>query len=212
MLLWIIYIILIISNLVVAIVRWQKLRSPIKRLAWLLGWVLFIELVREFGKESLKPFFTHINLTTELLFLFFYFKSLLHKKKFLFLYGGLAFHFTALYVAWVVDPSFFTNKNFLDGMFMDICVTTWTVLFFYELIQKPLQYNINLDGSFWVNCGHVLYYPGTLLLFGLNSYLKDISPDLWTSLRPLNYGLNLTLYSLYLVAFLMDKKRKSNLF
>lgn len=212
MLLWYIYILLIILNLVVAIVRWQKLRFPIKWLAGLLGWVLIIEILRNVCNEKWKPLLSHISISVELLMQFAYFKLLLHKKKSIFLYVALACYIITLFFTWTHNPSFFFKTHFLDGVFINICITLWSGLFFYELIQKPLQYNINLDGNFWVNCGNILFYPGTLLLFGLNSYLENINPALWANLRPLNYGLNFTLYTLYLIAFIMDKKRKSNLF
>ncbi len=211
MLLWYIYILLIIINLTVAIIRWPLLRTPIKWLFGLLSWVLLVEILREFGNEKWKPFLTHLNISIELLIQFSYFRLVLNKKKRLFLFGGVIFYYTALFLAWCADNTFFMQSYFLDGVFMDLCITLWTALFFYELIQKPLQYNINRDGNFWINCGNILYYPGTMFLFGLNSYMKNVSPDLWNSLRPLNYGLNLTIYALYLVAFSMDKKRKSKL-
>jgi len=208
MLLWIIYILLIISNLTVAIVRWRQLRTPLKILFGLLAWVLIVELLRRYCDEKWKPLLTHLNISTEILFQFSYFRMLLHKRKYPVLLGGIIFFYTALFLAWYTEHDFFMHSYFLDGVFMDLCITLWTGLFFYELIQKPLQYNINRDGNFWVNCGNILYYPGTLLLFGLNSYMKNVSPDLWDRLRPLNYGLNLTIYALYLLAFLMDRKRK----
>lgn len=211
MLLWYIYIFLIVVNLTVAIARWRQLRTPLKWLFGFLSWVLFVEILREFGNEKWKPLLTHLNISIEILIQFAYFKLVLHKRKHLFLMGGIIFYYTALFLVWCSYPSFFMQGYFLDGVFMDICITLWTGLFFYELIQKPLQYNINRDGNFWVNCGNILYYPGTMFLFGLNSYMKSVSSDLWNSLRPLNYGLNLTLYALYLVAFIMDRKRKSKL-
>jgi len=212
MLLWYIYILLIALNLVVAIVRWQKLRTPIKWLAGLLGWVLVIEVLRNISSDKWRPVLSHISFSVELFIQFAYFKALLNRKKAVFLYLGLAFFFVSLFFAWQHHPGFFQQTHFLDGVFTDVVITFWTGLFFYELIQQPLQYDINLDGNFWANCGNILFYPGTLLLFGLNSYLENINPSLWANLRPLNYGLNFTLYALYLIAFIMDKKRTANLF
>jgi hypothetical protein len=208
MFLWYIYILLLLLNLVFALIRWGKLRTPIKWLFGLLCWVFLIEIFRKLCDEQWKTFGTHLNIPIEMMFQFLYFYYLLNKKKRIFLYGGLTFFFTALFVAWNVDNDFFWQKNFIDGVFMDVCITLWTGLFFYELIQKPIRYNINIDGNFWVNCGNILYYPGTILLFGLNRYLESVNPELWQNLRPLNYFLNLLIYILYLIAFIMDRNKK----
>jgi hypothetical protein len=206
--LWNIYIVLICLNLLTAIARWKYLSKPVKMLSALLCWVLFIEILRNRSDKETLWLLTHINLSAELLFQFVYYYLLLPKKYRGFLYIGLTFYCTALFVTWNVNRSFFMEHNYVDGVFLGISMTLWNALFFYELVHKPMQYSLKPDGNFWANCGNVLFYPGTLLLFGLGSYLDYVNPELRRSLNPLNYGLNLTLYALYLAAFYRDKKQE----
>src|SRR6218665_2281221 len=204
--LWYIYILLICINLIVSLARWKYLSKPVKMLSGLICWVLFIEILRNRSEKEAAGIFTHINISAELLFQFAYYFLLLQKKYRVYLYTGLTFYCTAIFVTWNVYPRFFIERNYVDGVFLGICMTIWSALFFYELVQKPMQYSLRSDGNFRVNCGNILFYPGTLLLFGLGSYMEHVNPELRQSLKPLNYGLNLTLYALYLAAFYRDRK------
>lgn len=206
--LWYIYIALICLNLLAAFSRWKYLSPPMKVISGLLGWGLLIEICREQASKQTGGILTHLNLSVELLFQFLYYYLLLQKSKRLFVYAGLVFYAVALFVTWNVNPDFFRERYYLDGVFMGVCLTLWCGLFFYELMQKPLQYSLKSDGHFWINCGNILFYPGTLLLFGLGNYMEHINPELWQSLKSINYALNLALYALYLVAFCRDKKQQ----
>lgn len=207
--LWYIYITLISLNLIVAFSRWQYLSAPLRVLSAFLGWSLVIEVCRWLTDKTTAGTLTHVNLSMELLFQFAYYYILLEKGKRLFIYAGLTLYFTALFVTWNVKPTFFVERNYLDGVFLGVCVSFWCGLFFYELMLKPLQYSLKSDGNFWVNCGNILFYPGTLLLFGLGNYLEHINPELWRSLKSINYALNLTLYAFYLAAFFKDRRQQT---
>lgn len=207
--LWYIYMTLVGANLLTAFLRRQYLSHPLRILSASLCWVLIIEICRHLSDSVTAGVLTHINLTVELLFQFAYYYVLLDKKKRIFLYAGITMYFTALFVTWNVKPDFFLQRNYLDGVFLGVCISLWCGLFFYELMAKPLQYSLKSDGNFWVNCGNILFYPGTLLLFGIGNYLEHINPELWQSLKSINYGLNLTLYGLYLTAFWKDRRQQS---
>jgi hypothetical protein len=208
--LWNIYIVLICLNLLTAAARWKYLSRPVKMLSASLCWVLFIEVLRHRSDKETLWLLTHVNLSVELIFQFAYYYLLLPKKYRNFLYIGLTFYGTALFVTWNVNHSFFLQGNYLDGVFLGICMTLWNALFFYELMHKPMQYSLKSDGNFWVNCGNILFYPGTLLLFGLGSYMEHVNPELWQNLRMVSFVLNLTLYTLYLAAFYQDRKQRLN--
>lgn len=178
-----------------------------KLLFLLLCWGFVIEICRQYTSRATAAVLTHINFTIELLFQFAYYYLLLERKKRNFLYAGITAYAVALFVTWQVSPDFFRERNYLDAVYLGVCMTLWCGLFFYELIQKPLQYSLKSDGNFWANCGNILFYPGTMLLFGLGNYMEHINPELSRSLKSINYTLNLTLYALYLAAFFRDRKQ-----
>lgn len=205
MLLWLIYITVIGLNLVAATLRRKLLSPPVRLASVLMVWTFLVELLRHFSDKQTSLILLHINIGVELVFHFAYFRLLLQRNKRPFLYGGLAFFIVALLATWYQQPAFFREKNYIDAVFLGICTSLWSGVFFYEMIHKPLRYSLKTDGNFWINCGNILFYPGTLLLFALTSYLEDLNPQLLVSLKPINYVLNLTIYPLYLIAMCLDR-------
>lgn len=206
--LWYIYFTLICINILVALLRRRFLGKAMRINFALIVWVFTIEMLRKITDRQTTTLLTHVNFSIELIFQFTYFHTLLNKNKRYFLYGGLTFFATALFVTWNVLPGFFMERYYIDGVYAGVCVAVWSGLFFYELIHKPLQYTLKSDGNFWVNCGDILFYPGTLLLYGLGSYVRQANPQLEESLLPLNYGLNLALYMFFITAFFMEGRKK----
>ena len=175
---------------------------------WLFGvvcWVIIVEILRKISNSEWNLIFSHITCMVELAILSVYFFYLLSKKKRAFLYVGVLIYATAIIASIVMNPAFFIGKNRIDAVLYDILATVWAVLFFQELIQKPLRYNIKIDGNFWSNCGHILYYPGTILIFGLGRYVENLNHDLWETIKSLHHWLNLIMYFSYLIAFIMDR-------
>jgi hypothetical protein len=207
MLLWSIYISLISANLIAAIIRWQHLSKSMKAMFTLVLTGLIVEIFRGSLPAKGSYVLSHSYFVVELLLQFFYYYILLEKGKRVFLYTGITFFFTGLFVLWNVNPQYMLERNYIDGVFLGVCVSLWSGLFFHELIRKPLKYSLKSDGNFWVNCGNILFYPGTLLLFGLGSYIEGTNPDLRKSLSPLNYALNLILYLLSFIAFCYTRKQ-----
>lgn len=207
--LWYIYIFLVFSNVAVGIFRWKSLSPPLKALFFLVSWAFIIEMCqKQVINSTTGNRLAHTNMIIELSLQCCYYYFLLHKKKRPALYVSIAFFIIATAITYGTQPRFFDGKNFLDGVYLGICVSFWTGLFFLELIKKPLHYSLKSDGNFWVNCGNILFYPGTLMLFGLGNYLAQISPELKQRLHPINYALNLILYLLYLIAFLINSRPK----
>lgn len=207
--LWYIYIVLVFGNVAAGILRWKHLSSSLKALLFLVSWACIVELFqKQIINTTIGNRLAHANMIVELLLQCCYYYFLLHKKKRPFLYITIAFFIIATSITYGTQPHFFDGKNFLDGVYLGICVSFWTGLFFLELIKKPIHYSLKSDGNFWVNCGNILFYPGTLMLFGLGNYLAQISPELKQKLHPINYALNLILYLLYLVAFLINSRPK----
>ncbi|RYE11802.1 MAG: hypothetical protein EOP51_32580, partial [Sphingobacteriales bacterium] len=149
--LWYIYISLICLILLVSAFRWKLLSPSLRMLSLLVCWVLVIEVLRKSAGKETASVLTHLNFSAELLLQFGYYYIVLQKRFRPFLYIGLTFYFTALFVLWNVDRNFFTERDLIDSVFMQVCITLWSTIFFYELLNKPMQYSLESDGNFWVN-------------------------------------------------------------
>lgn len=205
--LWYIYIILLCCNITVAVLRRKHLSPPLKVILVIIITVLITEVTKKRLSPAYVSLIEHIYFICELLLWLVYYYVLLARNKRILLYSGLAFFLTAVFVLWTVDPGYVWASNYLDFVFLAVCVSIWSGCFFYELLQKPIQYSLKSDGNFWVNCSNFLYYPGTILLFGYSAYIEQVNPDFLPNLGIMSNAMNLVLYMLYLVAFAIAKKQ-----
>lgn len=207
MLLWYLYILLLVCNIAAAVIRRKHLNPP---LSVMLA-IILIALITEVVKKGLIP--AHVALVNHLYFVFelllwlIYYYFLLARSKRILLYAGLTFFLTAVFVLWTAKPDYLWQDNYLDFVFLAVCVSIWSGSFFYELLQRPIHYSLKWDGNFWVNCSNFLYYPGTVLLFGYGAYIEQVNPAFSRSLDILSNAMNLILYLLYFVAFAITKKQ-----
>lgn len=77
-----------------------------------------------------------------------------------------------------------------------------SVYYFLELFQRPRYVNLKKEPTFWIVSGLLFFYACTPAIFGVINYLSslpDINPE---SLMPLITILNVSLYSLFTIAFL----------
>jgi hypothetical protein len=203
---WFVYIALLLLNLLVAALKWRRLQPAFRLAALIVADALITELLKPYLPDGGKRLAEHIFIITVLLLWFSYYMLILNKQKRAWLFSGLTAFFTAVFVLWSIHPHYFYEHGYTDYIFLAICISCWSGLFFHELLYKPLQYSLSADGHFWINCGNLLFYPGNILLLGYCSYLEQANPALFNELRIINRGFNLLLYTLYLAAFLAIRR------
>ncbi len=208
--LWYIYVSIIALGIVLGITFWHFLSKTLKVSTILLASVLLIELLRaSYPLFSRKlHFLNHLNTSQEFILLFLYYFTLLKKANRIYLYLSASFYIVWVIITFIFIPDFYFTANFLDSVSLAIVVTIWTMIFFIELIYKPVHYSLESDGNFWINCAHILFYPGTLCLFGLRQYI-----NVGHQITYITIVLNLVLYALYAVALYIEgtKRRKYQL-
>lgn len=208
MILWYIYLSLLGAILLVSAIRWKHLNRPLKVVVGIIFCTLLTEALRGIVTTRTGEFILHMYVLVELLLSFFYFYFLLGANKRTLLYGGFTFFATAIFILWLVNPGYLWERNYMDCVFLALCISLWSGCFCYELIDRPLQYSLKSDGNFLINCGNLLFYPGTVLLFGFSKYLDQVNPTISHSLKSLNKILNLVLYLLYFIAFCIARNVK----
>lgn len=85
------------------------------------------------------------------------------------------------------------------GCFMIVAIS---IFYFLELFQVPRSVDLKKEPSFWIVSGLLFYYACTPAILGVINYLSsfpDISPE---ALLLLITVLNVSLYSLFTIAFL----------
>jgi len=75
--------------------------------------------------------------------------------------------------------------------------------YFRQLLRNKTLIRLNTHSAFWISLGNFIYYSGTLPFFLLFDYLIFKQPTIANSYLFINDILNILLYSLYLIAYLV---------
>jgi hypothetical protein len=76
------------------------------------------------------------------------------------------------------------------------------LLYFNQVLHEPKIIMLSRTPMVWVSLGTLIYYAGTLPFFLFLDYLSSKLPALAVSFLYINHGLNIIMYSFYLIAFL----------
>ena len=85
------------------------------------------------------------------------------------------------------------------GCFMIVAVS---IYYFLELFQRPRYVDLKKEPTFWIASGLLFFFACTPAIFGLVNYLSSLPDINAQSLVPLITILNVSLYSLFTIAFL----------
>lgn len=211
--LWNVYILIVTLSVLIGIVRFRFLNMQLKAILGIVLWVLTVEIFRKFVSIDLRILLTHVNFVVEmLLYALYFFLLLLPNKRILILAGVLLFLIALALNSELGNSNFWTQQKFTYAIAANINITLWSCLYLYELIYKPLNHKLKYDGNFWVICGNLLFYPGTLFLLGFDHYLIGKNPGLASDLQIINHLLNILLYLFILIALYLHRadRNKSN--
>ena len=210
--LWYLYIFIIISSVLIGLIRWRHLSTPLRVIHLLVIIALSVELLKTRLNEEKDYFVEHLYMRVELLVWLCYYYLILAKNKRIWLMICAILFIVAIYILKLFFHVDHWGVNYYDYVLLAVCVSTFTGIFFWELVFKPMNYSIKEDGNFWVNCGNFLFYPGLVFAFGFTTYFDKGSPFFAQWLGTINHILNLVLYILYGFAFYFHKrKRKASL-
>lgn len=200
-----IYFSLLAAILIVGLIRWRHLTFSIKLIFCLVVNVIIIELFREYYRPA-RRMLVRVNMIQEFVIHLIYYRALISKAKRPFLWAAAAFFVGSLTFVYWKHPQRFSGIGYDDIMFYNVAVVCWTFLFFIDLIQRPVLHSLRTNGDFWINCGHLLFYPATLMIFGMG--LGDLAKEFQGGVVLINKYSNLALYVLYLVGIIVSDKNR----
>jgi len=80
-----------------------------------------------------------------------------------------------------------------------IMVIVWSLLGFYELMNKNQGIEIYKEEMFWINSAFIIYFAGTFFLFLLNDYLLKNDSKAANSFWIINLFLNILVNIIYCI-------------
>lgn len=169
-----------------------------------LDWVLF----KARGKYPMYNIFTMI----EFLFYAFIFFKYLNKSNFRYFVLSFIPLFTLMAILNMIFIQglniTFNTYTFLLGSFF---IVIFCCLFFYEsVLPEKIDQQLSKEPFFWVCCGLLIYYLGSVIINALFEYLvyNDLRKEGQRIYRIINNSLNVILYSSFCVAFYLCPSRK----
>jgi len=192
---WYLYISLILLVLVVAIARWQYLPKELK--------IIFVVVVLALSCEVIRfiqpnPYLTHAYCFTELILLGLYYLEVAKEQRKLII-AGLAIGLLIELFLILTRKDFLAQTSNIDNAIFNVIIVFWVIVYYFNLVKKPIAHPITYDYNFWINCGHLLFYSCTIIYFGARSYFED--NELYKKLSYINKTFNLSLYVFYIIAF-----------
>ncbi len=207
MLLWYLYIILLCSNIAIAVIRRKHLSPSLKVILIIIVTVLITEVVKKKLTPAQVALIEHIYFICELLLWFVYYYLLLARNKRVLLYIGLVLFLTAVLILLTVTPGYLWESNYRDFVFLAVCVSIWSGCFFYELLQSPSSTRSNRMAISGSTAVIFCIIPARYFFFGYSAYIEQVNPTFLLSLNIMNNIMNLILYILYFVAFAIARKQ-----
>ena len=212
MLPFIIYLLLITTCVAVYFVRRNSLPASFRYLALMLLLVLSVEVADYFLRQndfSARPLH-HVYQPLEFILIAIAYKHSFqsgHYKRIV-NYAIPGYIIVALLGAVFIDGIY--NWNTVAFQVNSFVLVVFSILYIYELYQRPVYENVLKIPFFWVNTGILFYCTGTFFQMGFHHYVEAKDPQLAKSLNLVNQVLNYFLYSCYLKAFLCKTQTSSS--
>ncbi|HTI11133.1 MAG TPA: hypothetical protein VL832_21325 [Puia sp.] len=201
---------------IISVLAYGKLRGTSFRF---FPFFLFIIVLVEFAGRYIRMVLLHknawlYNISTTLEFVFYAYIFQLQLRdpalkkaasRFMFIYPILVL----LNLLFVQGFMQFHSYTMVLG---SIAMIVFCCLYFYELLQNPLEGELRRDPMFWISSGILFFYLGDLsynLLFNLlQKYAANNGGRLFQSI---NNNLILMLYSCFIIAFLCRRNPRKSL-
>ncbi|AWV97906.1 hypothetical protein DJ013_06885 [Arcticibacterium luteifluviistationis] len=205
-----IYLGVVLLAFLIGLLNFKSLVFSVRLLCVLLGIVFIVETSGYTLREVIginNQFLFHIYGPIEYMFLSYLYYSHLKsqsQKKFILLS-------IPLFLLLSISTSLFfqelteTPYNFLLRCFL---IILFCLLYFAQLYKSSEVFDIYRIPLFWISVGHFIFYGGSFFLMGLIDEIEKIDIGIAKSLFQINTYLNIFLYSMFIIAFTCNRKKR----
>lgn len=201
-----IYLFLLACTCITGLIQWQRVDPVVQWIILLVHFTLFIEASAYYVMHELKQpatFLYHFSSPITLGIWLIYFARRGFPIRWVWVMGGIFVLFHCSTSIWLTLQVSNSPSNALRATFL-IGLGIWSMNKIFNDLEED---NLLRIPHFWISLGLLVFYSGSYVYLGLQSWLMKDQMALASWLHYyLLFGLNIIFYSSLLVSFLCQKK------
>jgi len=202
-----IYYVLLVLALLTLVIRWKRVDGRLLLFIPVLSLAILTELI---GEMPGVYYVYHLYQAIEFMLLTAYYYLILDGSRFRqWVWVALAaylVYFTAFFIRY---PDHFTHYDPVDFVAEGVFITAFSLFYLVELYRREEQVGLSSHPHFWIASANLVFYSGTAFFMGIAYTLWKKNVPLYNQLGLIVKILNLTLYTVYIKAFLCRLPEKS---
>lgn len=202
-----IYYALLVSGLLILIFRWYRIDRRLRLFAPLLFCAIMTELVVDWWHVY---FVYHVNQAIEFTLLTTYYYLILagsqHRK---WVWVALILYLLYFAAFFIRFPTHFVHYDPVDFVVEGVFITMFSLYYLVELYRRDERVSLSHHPHFWIVSINLVFFSGTAFFMGMAYTIWKKNAPLYNQLGLIAKILNLTLYIVYIKAFLCRLPEKS---
>lgn len=202
-----IYYALLTLTLLILLVRWKKVDHRLYLFIPLLALSIITELI---GDLCRVYYVYHIYQTVEFALLTTYYFLILDGSRFQkwvwVALGAYLLYFSAFFIR---RTDHFVHYDPVDFVAEGVFITIFSLYYLVELYRRDERVHLSHHPHFWIVSINLVFFSGTAFFMGMAYTLWKNNASLYNQLGLIVKILNLTLYIVYIKAFLCHSPEKS---
>jgi hypothetical protein len=202
-----IYYALIFAGLLILLIRWNKVDKRLHLFAPLLTLAILTELIGDWQRIY---YVTHVYQFIEFALLTtYYFLILAGSRLQRWVWLGLVAYLLYFGAFFIRFPNHFTLYDPVDFVAEGVFITGFSLYYLVELYRRDERVRLSHHPHFWIASVNLVFYSGTAFFMGMAYTLWKKNAFLYDQLGLIVKLLNLTLYIVYIKAFLCRLPERS---
>ncbi len=198
------YYILLISSFLLSLFRVNSKDKVLFIFPYILFLGIITQLLQEFLSRAKIPFMFifHIYNFIEYPLYAIYFYYLFNSAKMKRMLIISVFIYLISFILYFAFMKSFTAESFglvsaIEALFM----TSFSLYFYYDLMQSNKYYNLSTYPHFYINTGNLIFFSLSIFAMGFHAIIKNADPALADKVLNINRVSNIIMYALYCIAF-----------
>ena len=195
----------------VGLVRFRQLEAPVRYLAVLVFFELFIEVLSRIliARHRSNLFLTPIDTLVEFGLLTLMYRRALHPLGISRWLGPAVGVFALASLLPFLQPTYLSRFNTGQRFVESLVIMALVLCFLYKILRELVIVRLEREPLFWASAGLLLYFAGNVFIFVSSNYVLQYSQDLSMTMWDIHAILYMVLHGFYIAALWANPQRKT---